>query len=344
MQPTAKRTLGSTGVELTQLGFGGAAIGELYAPIPESQAQAALTAAWDAGIRYYDTAPWYGLGLSELRVGHMLRQRPRGAFVLSTKVGRVLAAPPVAERGKKVANLWTGGLSFRHRHDYTYDGIMRSFEDSLQRLGLESIDLLLIHDLDHRHFETDEGVAARMAELTGSGYRALQELKEGGVVRGIGAGINHTRTMTQYLDAVELDFFLVALCYTLMDQGGLPEMQRAAEAGMGFVIGGVFNGGIGATGAVKGAKFNYVNADQTMLDKARGIEAICADHKVPLAAAAMQFPLGHPQVASVIPGVVKPEEVERNLASFSVDIPAAMWADLKSAGLIAADAPIPEPA
>lgn len=271
----------------------------------------------------------------------MLRQRPRGEFVLSTKVGRVLSAPPVAERGTRGAPLWTGGLTFRHRHDYTYDGIMRSFEDSLQRLGLESIDLIVIHDLDHRHFVTDEGVAVRMAELTGSGFRALEELKAGGVVRGIGAGINHTRTMSQYLDAVELDFFLVALCYTLVDQGGLPEVRRAAAAGMGFVIGGVFNGGIGATGAIEGAKFNYVDADDRMLARIRRMEAICADHKVPLAAASMQFPLGHPQVASVIPGVVKPEEVARNIAAFTLDIPVGLWADLKSAGLIAADAPTP---
>lgn len=341
MQVTHTRALGSTGVELTQLGFGGGAIGELYAPLPEPQVQAAIAAAWDAGIRYFDTSPWYGIGLSELRLGTGLRQHPREDFVVSTKIGRLLRAPTPAERAEPDETQWVGGLQFRHRHDYTYDGVMRSLEDSLQRLGLTHVDLLLIHDLDRWFFETEAALAEKLAELTGSGYRALEELKASGVVRGIGAGINHVGTIDQYLDTVALDFFLVATCYTLIDQGALPEMKRAEAAGTGFVIGGVFNGGIGATGPIEGAKFNYQPAEEPMLERVGRIEAICADHKVPLAAASMQFPLGHPRVASVIPGVLKPEEVARNVEAFESEIPVGLWADLKSAGLIEADAPTP---
>lgn len=340
MRPQDRRELGSTGVSVTQLGFGGGAVGELWAPIPEEQAWGAVESAWDRGIRYFDVAPWYGRGLAERRVGNVVRLQPRSHFILSTKVGRVLAAPEDPDRFDR--SPWVGGLPFVATHDYTYDGLMRSFEDSLQRLALNRVDLLLIHDLDHWHHETDEAVAAHMRELTGSGHRALEELKADGRVKGIGAGINQPRTMPQFLDSVELDFFLIALCYTLLDQSALEHMRRAQELGMGFIVGGVFNSGILATGAVPGAKFNYGDATEDVLERVRRIEKAAAKYNVPLVSAALQFPLGNASVASVIPGALSRDQVAQNVAAIEQAIPGEFWAELKSSELLSADVSTPD--
>lgn len=339
MRAQDRRELGRTGISLTQLGFGAGAIGELWAPIPDDQASGAIDAAWENGIRYFDVAPWYGRGLAERRVGNALRLRPRSEFTLSTKVGRVLSAPKDPEQFD--SSPWFGGLPFEVTHDYTYDGLMRSFEDSLQRLGLNRVDLLLIHDLDHWHFETDEAVAARMRDLTGSGYRALEELKADGRVRGVGAGINQPWTIPQYLDCVALDFFLVALCYTLLDQSALAHMRRAQELGMGFIAGAVFNTGILATGAVPGAKFNYADATEDVLERVRRIEKIADRYNVSLVAAALQFPLGEASVASVIPGALSQDQVAHNVAAIERPISNEFWAELKSAELLPGDVATP---
>ena len=341
MNPFDTRELGKTGVHVTQLGFGGAGIGELWGRLPEEQVQDTLKEAWQAGVRYYDTSPWYGRGLSELRTGHALRERPRDQFVISSKVGRLLSLP------KDSASLdrspWVGGLAFEHRHDYSYDGIMRSFEDSIQRLGTPYIDLILIHDLDHWHHGTDAKVNAWMSQLFTSGIRALRELKDQKLIGGIGAGINQKGTMQQFMDWMELDFFLVALAYTLMDQEVLDtEMAAAAERGMGFVIGGVLNSGILATGAVEGARYNYAPATPGDLSRVRRIESVCGHHGVPLLAAALQFPLGHAQVASVIPGAIEPGQMKQNIDAMSHNIPEDFWLELKSEGILAVHVPTPK--
>lgn len=340
MNPFEKRQLGQTSVSLTKLGFGGAGLGELRGALPEDQAQGTIAAAWDAGVRYFDTSPWYGRGLSELRTGHALRGHPRDQFVVSSKVGRVLSLPKNPDTWDSAP--WVGGLPFDHRLDYSYDGIMRSYEDSIQRLGTPYIDLLLIHDLDHWHLDTDARVTAYMTQLFTSGYRALRDLKDQNLIGGIGAGINQKGTMQQFVDYVDLDFFLVALAYTLLDQDVLDtEMAAAVDRGMGFVIGGVYNSGILATGAVEGAQYNYQPATQSAMKRVQRIEAVCAQHNVPLAAAALQFPLGHPSVASVIPGAINAEQQALNVQAMSHDIPQDFWAELKSQGILGAHVPTP---
>ena len=340
MDPLARRKVGRTGVEVTQLGFGGAGLGDLFNVVPDEEASATLAAAWDAGIRYFDTAPWYGRGQSEHRFGRALYRRPRKDFVLSTKVGRTLH--PVHNVEEFRGGMWAGGLPFQHKFDYSYDGIMRAFEDSLQRLGLTRIDLVLIHDLDFWHHQRIERVTAYLTELHNGGWRALQQLKEHGVIRGIGAGINELGMIPRLLDLMDLDFFLVALRYTLLEQHVLDvEFPRCEKAGVGFVIGGVFASGILATGAVQGAKHDYNDAQSEAMQRVKKIEAVCARHEVPLPAAALQFPLGHPSVAAVIPGAINPEQVRQNVAAFRHPIPSALWAELKHEGLLRADAPTP---
>ncbi len=340
MTPMETRRLRRTTARLSVLGFGGGAIGELWTPIPERQATETVAAAHAAGISYFDTAPWYGRGLSEQRIGSALHGLDRSSFVLSSKVGRVLSAAP--PEGVFDRSPWTGGLNFAHRHDYSYDGIMRSFEDSQQRLRMPRVDLLVIHDLDLMHHHTDAQVRAQMNQLVSSGWRALEELKAGGAIGGIGAGINQPGTMRTFLDMVDVDFFLVALCYTLLDQNILETEMASAEArGAGFVIGGVFNSGILATGARPGARYNYAPAGAEALDRVDRIEAVCRDHRVPLLSAALQFPLGHPAVASVIPGALSPAEVAANVTAFQTPIPDAFWDDLRAAGLLRASVPVP---
>lgn len=340
MDPLATRILGRTGVPLTQLGFGGASIGELFTVIGDNDAQATQDAAWESGIRYYDTAPWYGRGLSEHRMGQALWRRPRDQYVISTKVGRILRPAPDPTTFNR--SPWTGGLPFQHHFDYSYDGVMRSFEDSLQRLRLTRIDLLVIHDLDHLHHKTDRNVNAYMAQLYTGGWRALSELKSAGLIRGIGAGVNEMTTIPRYLDMIDLDFFIVALPYTLLDQDVLDEeFPRCVERGIGFVIGAVFSSGILATGPVPGTKYRYADPTPEVMERTRRIQAVCARHNVPLAAAAMQFPLGHPSVASIIPGAFKPEQVTQNVAAFRHPIPAELWAELRHEGLLRKDAPTP---
>jgi D-threo-aldose 1-dehydrogenase len=216
VDPLVRRRLGRTDVEVTQLGLGGAGLGDLFDVVEDADASATLQAAWDAGIRYYDTSPWYGRGQSEHRFGRALYRHPRADYVLSTKVGRLFRAFHDAENFEH--GFWRGGLKFQHRFDYSYDGVMRSFEDSLQRLGLPRIDLLLIHDLDISHHATDARVTAYLTELHNGGFRALTELRQAGLISGIGAGVNEVGMMPRFLDLMDIDFFLVALpsptCWT----------------------------------------------------------------------------------------------------------------------------------
>jgi D-threo-aldose 1-dehydrogenase len=334
----ARRRLGRTAVDVTELGFGGASIGELFVRVSEHDALASIDVAWDAGIRYFDTAPWYGRGLSELRTGAGLRDHDRSAFVLSTKVGRYLRPNVGADFD---GSPWVGGCRNDVVFDYSYDGIMRSVEGSRLRLGIGRFDIALIHDLDRLYFD-EPTWEAHFRDLTSSGWRALEELRSSGEIGAIGAGINALGLIPRFLDALDLDAFLVAMPYTLLRQEVLDaEFPAAVERGVGFVIGAVFQSGILATGAVDGAMSDYAPATPEVLERVRRIEAVCARHGVPLPAAALQFPLGHPAVAAVIPGAFHPDQVRRNVAAFQHAIPADFWAELQHEGLLRADAPVP---
>lgn len=344
MDPHKRRKLGRSEVWLPQLGFGGAPLGDLFTKVLEADAEATLAAAWNAGIRFYDTAPWYGRGQSEHRLGRFLYRQPRKEVMLSTKVGRILGAPadPEAFEIARRSAGWVGGLNFEPRFDYSYDGVMRAYEDSLQRLGMTRIDLLVIHDLDLNDHKTQTRVDAYFAQLLTGGFRALAELKAAGLIGAIGAGVNDLGTILPFAAHFDLDFFLVALRYTLGEQQTLDaEIPKCAERGIGLIIGGVFSSGLYATGPVPGARYNYREPTPDELNKVQDIGAVCQRHGVPLAAAALQFPLHHPLVAAVIPGAFTPEHVERNIASFRHEIPDALWAELKHEGLLRADAPTP---
>lgn len=334
--PTAP--LGRSGVILPRLGLGCAGLGELFTPVTEAESDRLLARAWEQGVRYFDTSPWYGRGKSEHRVGRFLWEKDRGSAILSTKVGRVFHRR--ADPSRPIADQWIGGLPFEHRFDYSYDGIMRSVEDSLMRLGFDTVDMLVIHDLDLWHHHTDAAVEAQLGRLAASGWRALDELRRTGAVKAIGAGINQVGFTGRFLDRMPLDFFLVALRYTLLEHAEFlaAEMPRLQAEGVGVVVGGVFSSGIGASGVVPGALFNYAPAPPDVLARVAAIEGIAARHGIPLAAAALQFPLRHPTVASVIPGAVSAAQVDDIARWFRTDIPDGFWQELAAAGLLSAGA------
>ena len=339
MDPLKSRSLGKTGVHLTPLGLGGAQLGELYVKVGDGPARQTLAAAYDSGIAYFDSAPWYGRGLGEHRVGCFLRSRPRPSFVLSTKVGRVFSRP--RDPGQFDLWGWAGGLHFEHRFDYSYEGVMRSYEDSLQRLGMNRVDLLLVHDLDVSEHGSQEVVDSHFRQLESGGWRALEELRSSGEIKGIGAGLNVTGMVTRFLESFDMDFFLLAMPYTLLDQEALDdELPRCSERNVGVIIGAPYSSGILATGAVTGAHYRYEVAGEEVLSRVRRIQTICSRHEVALRAAALQFPLGHSSVASVIPGAVTPEQVIDNLNQMRVEIPADLWKELKSEDLLRQDAPV----
>jgi D-threo-aldose 1-dehydrogenase len=342
MDPFKTRRLGRTSVSLPQFGFGGAGLGNLFDDLEEATADDTLAAAWDEGVRYYDTSPWYGRGLSEHRVGRALFRKPRDEFIVSTKVGRLLRAPEDIGAFAASERDWRYGLEFAHRHDYTYEGVMRSFEDSLQRLRLNRVDLLIIHDLDLLVLGSERLVDAHLSQLATGGIAALQDLKASGKIKAIGAGVNRTGTIAKFLDVLDLDFFLVALPYTLAEQAVLDSEFPLCEArGVGVIIGGVFASGILATGPVPGAHYNYRDPTAEEADRIRRIEAVCKTFDTPLAAAALQFTLHHPAVASVIPGAIHPAQVKKNIELFRHETPAELWSELKREGLLRSDAPTP---
>ena len=286
-----RRPVGRTGLEIPVLGVGACPLGELFEEIPDAVAAETLATAWTSGVRVYDVAPWYGLGLGEHRVGRALWHRPRADYVLSTKVGRVLKVP--RDRARIRPAPWTGGLRFDHVYDYSYDGVWRSYEDSLQRLGVNKVDILYIHDLDTGYFPDEQDLLAHLRALETGGFRALEELKRTGEIQAYGAGINEPGMIDRLLDRHPLDVFLVAGRYTLLEQGIYArELRRAARAGASIVVGGVFNSGILATGASDAARYEYAAASAPIRERVRRLEALAKRHGVALAAAALQFPLG----------------------------------------------------
>ena len=316
--------------------------GQSVSPIEDAEAQATLQAAWDAGIRYFDTAPQYGLGRSELRFAEALERFGDDARVLSTKVGRLLedcAAEDVTPEA------FVDVPQKRIVFDYTYDGIMRSLGDSIARLGTDRIDILFLHDIDEGT-HGKEGAEEKLRELFDrGGYRALSELRAAGRIAAIGAGVNTWQICERLLGEADFDGFLLAGRYTLLEQDPLDSfLPLCLERDVGIILGGPYNSGILATGAIKGARYDYAEAPPEIMAKVSRIDAVCAAHGTPLIAAALQFPLGHGAVKTVIPGAASPHEVRQNIAILETAIPAALWSDLKSEGLIRPDAPVPEEA
>ena len=326
-------------ISFTEMGMGTAPLGNLYRAVSEKDAQASLEAAWKAGIRYFDTAPFYGLGLAENRLNLFLRGRKRSDYVVSTKVGRLLK---VCEPDKR-AGL---GKFFETPNraevfDYTYDGIMRSLEFSLERLGLDYVDILYVHDVDTYTHGSEAARDVHVKTLMGSGYKALQKLRDEKVIKAFGAGINEWQVCEILAAQGDFDLFLLAGRYTLLEQEALNSFLPLCEKrGMGIVLGGAYNSGILATGAKNGAKYNYDPAPKHILDRVRKIEAVCKAHKVKLPEAALRFPVKHPSVVSLILGMVTPKEVSLNVKTLSAKIPKALWKDLKAQGLMHAGAPV----
>ncbi len=324
------RRLGSTQLEVTTLSFGAAGIGNLYRPISRADAEATLQTAWDGGVRYFDTAPRYGHGLSERRLGDFLRDKPRESYAISTKVGRLLVPVPesaVPDYG------FAEPLPFRADYDYSYDGIMRSVEFSLARLGLNRVEILYVHDIGVLTHGEEEN-ARHFRDLMDGGMKALDELKSSGAVKAIGLGVNETEVCLDVMDRAPIDCILLAGRYTLLDRSAEKDLiARCRAAGTSLVIGGVFNSGILATGAAPGAPFDYEPASPDILRRVEGMEAIAARHGVSLAAAAMEFPMKSDVVATVLVGTAKPSSMQRNLDLLSEAIPDAAWPEFDALAL-----------
>ena len=328
MNPLEKVQLGKTKLMVTRLGFGGAPLGGLYKDLPDETAVATVRRALELGVNFIDTAPKYGHGKSELRLGRALAGQPRDSYILATKVGQLLEP----EGGSKVQSIWFENLPpFKPVFDFSYNGVMRSFEESSKRLNFERIDVLHIHDPDDAYDDAIKGA-----------YRALDKLRNEGVISAVGAGMNQSEMLARFAREGNFDCFLLAGRYTLIDHTGLKVLlPLCLEKRISIIIGGPYNSGILATGAVPDAKFNYEAAPPELLEKVRQIEGICAKYSVPLRAAALQFPLAHPAVAAVIPGARSVEEVEENVHLMGHPIPAEFWAELQLTKLIPAEAPVP---
>jgi D-threo-aldose 1-dehydrogenase len=331
-----KRRIGRTGLEVTVLGFGCGPIGGLFDQVPDEQAHRAVRAARDGGIDYFDVAPFYGVGLAEHRLGEAFRGREKD-FVLSTKVGRLLKP---ARSGHAPESMFREALPFEIVYDYGYDGVMRSVDDSCQRLGMAGADILYIHDVNRKWH--GDAVEARFREVMEGGYKALDKLRAEGAVKAIGVGVNDPDILARFAEAGDFDCFMLAGRYTLLEQTPLDRLfPLCAERGISIVAAGPFNSGILATGAKPGAKYFYADANSEILERTRRIERVCALHGVPLAAAALQFALGHPVVASVATGMVSPGEVETNLRHMARAIPGDFWLELKQEGLLRQETPVP---
>ena len=339
MDPFERVSIGETGVELTRLGMGCAPIGS--PPRPETllgdatydEALTTLGRAYDLGVRYFDTAPFYGLGRSEVRVGRALGEIRRDDFVLSSKVGRLLDPPAGGERSSSDGP--EGLPRFDVRFDYSRAGILRSVEESLERLGLEQIDILYLHDPDW-----EPGLEA---PAVATGFPTLLELREQGVVRAIGTGMNQWQMPARFIREFDLDLVLLAGRYTLLDQSASGEfMELCAERGVRLVIGGPYNSGIlAADDLSRPVSFNYEEAGPEWVEKARRIQAVCRRQGASMKAAALQFVLAYPVVASVIPGAASVAEVQENARLIGEELPASLWDELKAEGLIPAGAPTP---
>lgn len=338
MATIEKRPIGNTGIAVDSLGFGCASLGNLFHTVTDGDAAEILRTAWARGFRYFDTAPHYGQGLSERRVGDALRSHRNQDYLLSTKVGRLLRPAGYADE----RHGFLSPMPFDIDYDYSYDGVMRSFEDSLQRLGLDRIDILYMHDIGAVTHGADNDRLFPIA--MDGGYRALSELRDSGLVSAIGLGVNECEVCEAALEHGDWDCFLLAGRYTLLEQTALDTfLPKCLDRSCSIVLGGPYNSGILATGLRgKGPwHYNYAPAPEAIVSKVASLEAICRDFDVPLPAAALQFPLAHPAVASVIPGIGNVHRIEQTLELFTTDIPASFWAALREQELLHDSAPIP---
>lgn len=327
-----KRFLGDTELRLPVLGFGGAPLGGLLQANDPVEVERMLCAVRGAGYQYYDTAPFYGFGRSERMIGDHVRDHD---YILSTKVGRLLK-PGLP--GDPAGLGWPEPLPFQPVFDYSYDGIMRSFEDSLQRLGLERIDILLVHDIGEMTHSAQENLR-HFTDLLHGGYRALEKLRNSGAVKAIGLGVNETQICLDALQIGDWDVFLLAGRYTLLEQDALDDLLPECNArDIGIILGGPYNSGV----LVGGDTWNYASAPERILERVRALQSCAQDHNIPLAAAALQFPLAHPSVASVIPGLRNCAELQQTLDWIAIDIPEAFWQDLWDRGLLHLSAPVPD--
>ncbi|MEE1821473.1 aldo/keto reductase [Streptomyces sp. BE20] len=330
MNTTAARVPVGRGTAWTSpVAFGAAAIGNLFAPTSDEQAAAAIDAAWNHGIRTFDTAPHYGLGLSERRLGASLAPRPRGEYTVSTKVGRLLEPVPDPV-GDDLANGFAVPATHRRVWDFSADGVRRSLEGSLTRLGLDHVDTVYLHDPDdHLDQALDEA------------YPALERLRAEGLVGSIGAGMNHCAPLARFVRDTDVDIVLVAGRYTLLNQAALQDLLPAAgERGVSVMVGGVFNSGVLADPRPD-ATFDYTTAPAALVERARRMQEVCERHGVPLRAAAARFPFGHPAVAGVLIGLRTPDEVTDAVEQYSQPIPHGLWQDLRAEGLLPGDVPVP---
>ncbi|WP_346534211.1 aldo/keto reductase [Micromonospora sp. DPT] len=325
MKATEKVPLGRTGLTVTRLGLGLAPIGGLFTAVGDEVARATVEAAWDLGLRYFDTAPLYGCGLSERRAGAVLAGRPRDEFTLSTKVGRLLV-PDGCDRQE----FWAESTDLAPVFDFSAAGVRRSHAESLERLGLDRIDIAHLHDPDDH-----------LAEAMTGAYPALAELRATGEIGAVSAGMNQAAGLVTLVREGDFDCVMLAGRYTLLDQSGLAELlPLCARRGVAVLAAGVYNSGLLADPRPD-AHYDYAPADRTVLGRAAAIRAVCDRHGVPLRAAAIQFPLGHPAVASVVIGARDPGQIADNVAMFQWDVPGALWADLKAEGLLAEEVPTP---
>jgi D-threo-aldose 1-dehydrogenase len=329
-------TRGGRRLPFSLLGFGSATLGNLGQVFSEASCDATMARAWDTGARYFDTAPLYGLGLAEARVGRALAGRPRGDYLLSTKVGRLIE--PCAP-GQSNAGVFVTAPDLRYVYDYSYDGVMRSFEASLARLGVDRIDILLVHDVDGFTHGGRDASEARIRELMQTGgWRALSELRASGAVAAIGAGVNEWQPCARLLELADPDLFLLAWRYTLLEQAPLHALfPQCTARGVRIVLGGPYNSGVLAGKAT----YDYAQTPPAVAARVARLEAVCAAHGVALKAAALQFVAAHPLVVSVIPGAATADEVAGNAALLAAEVPAGLWGELKAEGLIDVAAPVP---
>jgi|TARA_B110000967_G_C18889599_1_gene566360 D-threo-aldose 1-dehydrogenase len=330
--------IGNTRLQLSELGFGAASLGNLYRQMSTQLAAEVVEAAWASGMRYFDTAPFYGLGLSERRLGDVLRDMPRDDFVLSTKVGRLLKPGTAADKFG-----FCSPMPFDPVFDYSYDGIMRSFEDSLQRLGLAHIDILYMHDIGSlTHGDEHERLFKTAME---GGYRAMDELRSAGLISAIGLGVNEFEVCDEAMQYGDFDCFLLAGRYTLLEhQASLPFLEKCLARNISIILGGAYNSGILATGTQGStiAHYNYEPASADIIAKVKAMENVCADFGLDLPATALQFALAHPAIINVIPGLNSAKRVRQTMGYLDVDIPIAFWGALKDQHLIEAAALTPE--
>jgi D-threo-aldose 1-dehydrogenase len=336
-----RRRVGKTKLEVTTLGLGGAPMGGFRANISDAEAVGLTDTAYELGVRYFDTSPFYGYGRSELRMGAGLREKPRDDYVLSTKIGRIMHAMKPGE--KPPADFRENGLpGFAPVFDYTYDGVMRSLEHSYFRLGISRIDIALVHDVDFWTIKDRAVLDQRFKTVMDSGFKALDELRRAGVIGAIGVGINESDTSLRFIQAGDFDCMLLAGRYTLLEQGGLDAfLPECVKRGVSVILGGPYNSGILTGGVTDNTTHDYVQAPAHLIEKARKIEAVCKRHGVELGAAAMQFPLFHPALCAVIPGALAAREVKQNVERLSVKIPTELWSELKREKLLDPSAPTP---